>query len=69
MTASPSPTSVSFFPPIPTVPGAERRDEPALRFSPAWSGPPWHAQPEPVALSAELGRSDSTLVLIEGARV
>jgi hypothetical protein len=58
----------SFFRPIPGSPDALDDDEPLLRLSPVWSGPPWHGQPVPAALAVELGRSDTTLVLIEGAR-
>lgn len=33
-----------------------------------WDSPPWDVRPGPVPLSVDLGRSASTVVLIEGAR-
>jgi hypothetical protein len=60
---------VSFFRPVPDGPGFETLDDAPASLTPTWSGPPVHEQPVPLGLFAELGRSDSTVVLIEGARV
>jgi hypothetical protein len=40
---------------------------PAPPVGPVWAGPPWHVRPGIAGLSVELGHSDSTVVLLEGA--
>ena len=57
----------SFFAAIPTGEGHEVLDDPAISLSPSWSGPPWHGQPEPVAVLIDMGRSASTAVQVVGA--
>lgn len=62
--------TVSFFPSFP----GDELDWVTLDVTPPplisrWDCPPGDVRPEPVALSVELGRSASTVVLIDGARV
>jgi hypothetical protein len=45
------------------------RSWPPPPVGPVWAGPPWHVRPGIAALSVELGRSASTVVLLEGAAV
>jgi hypothetical protein len=63
----------SFFPPVePWGVAPEHLDDTvpeSLPPAPAWQGPAWDVRPTVVAQSAELGRSASTAVLLEGARV
>lgn len=61
-------TCDSFFPPVRPggVPEDADQDEPWM--SREWSGPPWHLRPGLSALSVVLGRSSSTVVLVEGVR-
>jgi hypothetical protein len=61
-----NPTS-SFFPPVPPSEPTEELDVPLP--GPIWSGPPWHYRPGVVGFSQLIGYSESTAVLIEGARV
>ncbi len=46
----------------------EDEDEPLFLLA-GWEGPPWRVRPGLVALSVMLGRSESTVVQVEGARV
>jgi hypothetical protein len=57
----------SFFPAVPTGGGHEVLDDPAINLSPIWGGPPWHGQPQPVAVLIEMGRSATTAVQVVGA--
>jgi len=58
----------SFFAPVPeNVPPEEIDDLVSVRI-PIWSCPAQDVRPGAVALSVELGRSESTVVLVEGAR-
>jgi hypothetical protein len=59
----------SFFPPVAAGLSWEELDTPSVPLrEPGWMSPPWHERPGVVALSVELGRSESTVVLVEGAR-
>lgn len=63
----------SFFPPVEpwgvTPLGLDDATPEAVPRDPEWSGPGWYDRPTIVAVSAEIGRSPSTTVLLEGARV
>jgi hypothetical protein len=63
----------SFFPPVQPwgVTPEDVDDTVPEPLAPAstWNGPTWDVRPTVVAVSAELGRSESTVVLLEGARV
>lgn len=38
-------------------------------FLPEWTGPPWHWAAEPILINRELGRSDTTVILLDSVRV
>ena len=57
----------SFFPQVPARSYAE--DDYLTPFdAPAWTGPRWHQMPVSVGAPEELGRSDSTVILLDGFR-
>jgi hypothetical protein len=58
----------SFFAPVPAMSPPEDVDDLVNVPNPAWSGPAQDVQPGVVALSVEIGRSESTVVLVAGAR-
>jgi hypothetical protein len=66
--SSPDASTGSFFAPVPESVPPEEIDELASVRNPVWSCPPQDVRPGVVALSVELGRSESTAVLLEGAR-
>ena len=47
--------------------GYEVLDDPPISLSPVSAQPPWHGQPEPVAVLIEMGRPASTAVQVVGA--
>ncbi len=57
----------SFFPEVPDRPGVDD-DHDSPIASPAWQGPPRHVRPGVAELSEIMGRSETTVVLLEGAR-
>lgn len=58
----------SFFRDVAPRPIAE--DEPVTDMeTPAWMGPPWHRSPGSLLLNTEIGRSDTTVILIDTLRV
>ena len=59
--------AASFFPDVPDRPVPDDEHDSPL-VSPAWQGPPWHVRPGVAALSVVVGRSPTTVVLLEGAR-
>jgi len=57
----------SFFPEIP--PRSYTDDDDLTPFDAAgWMGPGWHEMPVSVGTPVELGRSDSTVILVDGFR-
>ncbi|WP_448638193.1 hypothetical protein [Geodermatophilus sp. URMC 63] len=63
-----TPAGVPFSPPVRTGVPVEEFDDVPVGLGPVWAGPPWHVRPGIAPLSLEIGRSDSTVVLLEGAR-
>jgi len=57
----------SFFPEFVERPFDEDDYPPPFEI-PAWQGPPWHQQPGVVHETRELGRSDTTVILLDGIR-
>jgi len=57
----------SFFPEVTPRPFDEDDYLPTFE-TPTWLGPPWHQQPGVVHETRELGRSDSTVILLDGFR-
>jgi hypothetical protein len=57
--------SESFFPAVPDRPYDDDDYLPPFDF-PQWMGPPWHYQPGIVHETRELGRSDLTVILLDG---
>jgi hypothetical protein len=60
--------NVGFFPPVPAGVPVKELDDVAARLGPDWAGPPWHVRPGLAPISLVIGRSESTVVLLEGAR-
>lgn len=60
---------LSFFPDVVEPPITEQLDDTGSRRDPEWAGPPRDQRPGIAALAVEIGRSDSTVVMFEGARV
>lgn len=58
--------AASFFPDVPDH-RVDDDDHVVLQAS-AWEGPPWHVRPGVAPLSVVVGRSDTTVVQLEGAR-
>ena len=58
--------SRSFFRSVPPLPIPDDDYEPDNL--PAWMAPPWAAVPQTVAFTAEIGRSESTVIFLDSGR-